>query len=109
MANAPPRTFIDWRAPAPRNSLNKNHPQNKPTRLLMFHNGKATESPTSRMAKTVSVFATAHRAPCKDRPNHQMSSCPEVKEDVTRAFQNGGKRPARNEHTRDHGERNHIG
>jgi len=28
---------------------------------------------------------------------------------VTRAFQDGGKRPTGNEHTRDHGERNHIG
>ena len=29
----------------------------------MFHKGNAMDSPTLRMAKTVSVFATAHSMP----------------------------------------------
>src|SRR3974390_80288 len=38
-------------------------PQNMPMRLLMFQSGNAMLRPTSRMAKTVSVFATGQRHP----------------------------------------------
>ena len=38
-------------------------PQKIPSRLLLFHSGKAMLRPTSRIAKIVSVFATAHKQP----------------------------------------------
>ena len=65
MAAAPPSTFIQSFVAEPRSSLNSSQPQNSPTRLLVFHSGKAMERPTSRMAKTVSVLATAHNMPAR--------------------------------------------
>ena len=63
MANAPPSTFAHPLKPEPRSSLKSSQPQNKPTRLLMFHSGKAMARPTLRTAKMVSVLATAHNIP----------------------------------------------
>src|ERR1019366_2022456 len=62
---APPSTFSHCFAPEFLSSLNSNQPQNKPTRLLVFHRGKAMERPTLRMANTVSVLATAHNMPAR--------------------------------------------
>src|SRR5579859_5026704 len=60
----PPNTTLALLIPlAPRNSRNSRQPHNRPIRELAFHRGKATASPTSRMAKTVRVLATAHSAP----------------------------------------------
>ncbi len=63
MAVAPPSTLAHCRGPASRSSRNRSHPQNRPTRLFVFQRGKATDRPTSRMANTVSVFATAQIIP----------------------------------------------
>src|ERR1700681_4430747 len=63
IAAAPPSTLAHWLAPAPRSSLKSSQPHNSPTRLLVFHNGNAIERPTLRMAKTVSVLATAQSIP----------------------------------------------
>ena len=63
MANAPPKTFTHSLAPEPRNSLKSSQPQKRPTRLLVFHSGKAMDRPTLRTAKMVSVLATAHNIP----------------------------------------------
>src|SRR6266853_1579589 len=63
IASPPPNTLLHCPALAPRSSLNSSHPQNNPIRPLVFHKGNAIESPTSRMAKTVSVLATAHSPP----------------------------------------------
>jgi len=43
-----------------------------PIRLLEFHSGNAMLNPTSRIAKTVSVFATAHKQPAS---NAQITRC----------------------------------
>src|ERR1017187_1206415 len=63
MAAAPPNTFDHPFTPDPRNSLNSSQPQKRPTRLLVFHSGKAMESPTLRIANTVKVLATAQSIP----------------------------------------------
>ncbi len=49
--------------PEPRSSLKSSQPQKRPTRLLVFHSGKAMDRPTLRTAKMVSVLATAHNIP----------------------------------------------
>ena len=63
MAKAPPNTFAHPLMPEPRSSLKSSQPQNRPTRLLVFHSGKAMARPTLRTAKMVSVLATAHSIP----------------------------------------------
>ncbi len=60
---APPRTPAHRRQPACRNSLKNRKPQKMPRRLFEFHSGKAMLNPMSRIAKIVSVFATAHKQP----------------------------------------------
>src|SRR5260221_8070485 len=60
IAHAPPSTFDHPLKPEPRNSLNSSQPQKSPTRLLVFHSGKAIARPTLRTAKMVSVLPTAH-------------------------------------------------
>ena len=54
---APPPTA------ACRNSLKKINPHKIPSRLFEFHSGNAMLNPTSRIAKIVIVFATAHKHP----------------------------------------------
>ena len=44
---------------------NNNQPQKMPTSELVFQSGKAMARPTSRMAKTVRVLATAHSIPAR--------------------------------------------
>ncbi len=61
----PPSTLIHCCEPASRSSLNSSQPQKSPTRLFTFHSGKAIDSPTLRMAKTVSVLATAQSMPAR--------------------------------------------
>src|SRR5580700_300372 len=63
ITEAPPRTPAQRRHPACRSSLKKRNPQKIPSRLFEFHSGKAMLSPTSRIAKIVSVLATAQRQP----------------------------------------------
>ncbi len=63
MANAPPSTFAHSFKPAPRSSLKSSQPQKRPTRLLVFHSGKAMARPTLRTAKMVSVLPTAQSIP----------------------------------------------
>src|ERR1017187_7832645 len=63
MAAAPPNTLVHPFTPEPRSSLNSSQPQKRPTRLLVFHSGKAMESPTLRIANTVKVLATAQSIP----------------------------------------------
>src|SRR6266568_3800163 len=65
ITSAPPNTPVQRRQPAWRNSLKKRKPQKMPSRLFEFHNGKAMLSPISRIAKMVSVFATAQRHPAR--------------------------------------------
>src|SRR5882757_2042451 len=60
---APTTTLLMFLPLAPSNSRNSTLPQNSPINAFAFHIGNATASPTSRIAKTVSVFATAHSAP----------------------------------------------
>src|SRR5260370_36181123 len=62
---APPTTPTRRRQPAWRSSLKKRKPQRMPRRLLEFHKGKAMLKPLSRMAKIVSVLATAQRHPAR--------------------------------------------
>src|ERR1017187_6266037 len=63
MANAPPNTFDHSLIPEPRSSLKSSQPQNRPTRLFVFHSGKAMARPTLRTAKMVSVLPTAQSIP----------------------------------------------
>src|SRR5215470_7637576 len=65
ITSAPPRTPSHRCQPALRNSLKNRKPQKMPSRLLEFHSGKAMLSPTSRIAKMVSVLATAHKHPAR--------------------------------------------
>src|SRR4051812_43933662 len=63
IARAPRTTLAMLRALAPLSSPNNNQPQKMPTSELVFQSGKAMARPTSRMANTVSVLATAHNMP----------------------------------------------
>src|SRR5205807_3845201 len=65
MTNAPPKTPARQRQPAWRSTLKKRKPHRMPRRLFEFHNGKAMLRPISRMAKIVSVLATAQRHPAR--------------------------------------------
>src|SRR2546423_5013482 len=65
MATAPNTTFETFFASAPFNSLNSSHPHSSPISVFIFHNGNATARPTSRIAKTVNVLATAQMAPAR--------------------------------------------
>ncbi len=60
---APPRTPRRRRQPLPWSSLKNTAPHRIPSRLFAFHKGNAMLKPMSRMAKMVSVLATAHRHP----------------------------------------------
>ena len=63
MAIAPISTLAIVLRSAPRSSPNSAHPQKIPIKEFAFHKGNAMARPTSRIANTVSVFATAHKAP----------------------------------------------
>src|SRR6516165_9188746 len=89
---APPTTPIQRRRPACRSSLKNRQPHKIPSRLFEFHNGKAMLRPISRIAKIVSVLATAHKQPASSA---QSTRC--------------GARltSARKENSNHHDERNH--
>jgi hypothetical protein len=46
-----------------------------PSKLLLFQRGKAMLSPTSRTAKMVSVFATAHKQPASTAQTMRCGAC----------------------------------
>src|SRR6184192_2577728 len=75
IASAPPNTPNQRVHPAWRNSLNRTKPHKIPRRLLVFHRGKATLSPISRIAKIVSVLATAHRQPARTAQTIKCGAC----------------------------------
>src|SRR5216684_8727840 len=72
ITNAPPKTPARRRQPACRSSLKKRKPQRMPRRLFEFHRGKAMLKPMSRIAKIVSVLATAQRHPASSA---QITRC----------------------------------
>ena len=72
---APPRTPSQRRQSAPRSSWKKTTPQKIPSRLLLFHNGKAMLRPTSRTAKIVRVLATAHKQPASTAHTIRCGAC----------------------------------
>src|SRR5262245_23666512 len=61
--SAPPHTPSQRAPPAPRSSPNRSAPHTIPSRPFAFQSGNAIARPTSRIACTVSVFATAQSAP----------------------------------------------
>src|ERR1700743_3219543 len=65
ITKTPPRTPAHFFAPAFRSSLKKINPHKIPSKLFEFHSGNAMLNPTSRIAKIVSVFATAQMHPAK--------------------------------------------
>src|ERR1700719_3889497 len=65
ITSAPPNTPVQRRQPAWRSSLKKRKPQRMPRRLFEFHKGKAMLKAMSRMARIVSVLATAQRHPAR--------------------------------------------
>src|ERR1700761_137820 len=65
ITNTPPNTPAHRRAPAFRSSLKKINPHKIPSKLFEFQSGNAMLNPTSRIAKIVSVFATAQMHPAK--------------------------------------------
>ena len=77
-----------------------------PTSELVFHSGKAIASPTSRMAKTVSVLATAHSMPAMIAVGIRWRFCARSANTLARAFHQRGQRPARGEHAGHHAQRN---
>src|ERR1041384_6124706 len=60
---APTTTESHRMLPELRNSRNSSQPQKIPSKLFRFHKGKAMLKPIFRIAKIVSVFATAHKHP----------------------------------------------
>ena len=65
MAKAPMTTLATFFASACFSSPNRRRPHRMPISEFVFHRGNAMVSPTSRMANTVRVFATAQRAPAR--------------------------------------------
>src|SRR5580698_11324064 len=65
ITKTPPSTPAHRRAPAFRSSLKKINPHKIPSKLFEFQSGNAMLNPTSRIAKIVSVFATAQMHPAK--------------------------------------------
>src|SRR6202451_4367676 len=65
ITKTPPSTPAHFFAPAFRSSLKKINPHRIPSKLFEFHSGNAMLNPTSRIAKIVSVFATAQMHPAK--------------------------------------------
>src|SRR5882762_1730362 len=94
ITSAPPKTPVQRRQPAWRSSLKKRKPQRMPRRLFEFHKGKAMLKPMSRMAKIVSVLATAQRRPAN------------IGADGRGAENERGQAPAREKNADDHDERN---
>src|ERR1017187_6209441 len=65
IASAPSTTLATFALLAPFNSPKRRRPHRMPTREFVFHKGNAIVKPTSRMAKTVRVLATAHNMPAR--------------------------------------------
>src|SRR6266700_2468722 len=77
MAREPSSTLATLAAPAPFNSPKRRRPQRMPTSELVFQSGKAMARPTSRIAKTVSVLATAHNMPASTA-NGKICGCTNI-------------------------------
>src|SRR3954467_15289039 len=75
ISSAPPITPSHRLLGAPRSSWKKTIPQRIPSRLLLFHSGNAMLNPTSRTAKIVRVFATAHRHPARIAHTIRCGAC----------------------------------
>jgi hypothetical protein len=75
ISSAPPITPAQRRQSASRSSWKSTTPQKIPSRLLLFHSGNAIVSPTSRIAKIVSVLATAHSAPASTDHTMRCGAC----------------------------------
>jgi hypothetical protein len=69
---APTTTLAMVAGRAPFSSPNSSLAHRRPISAFVFHRGKAIERPTSRMAKMVSVLATAHNDPARTA---QMTRC----------------------------------
>src|ERR1035438_1979655 len=65
IASAPSTTLATFAPLAPFSSPNSSRPHRRPTSEFVFHSGNAIASPTSRIANTVSVFATAQSIPAR--------------------------------------------
>ncbi len=76
IATVPSTTLMTFAALAPFNSPNSSRPHRMPISELVFHNGNAIASPTSRMANTVSVLATAHSIPARIANGINCRFCP---------------------------------
>ena len=97
------------RGSRPASSRKSTRPHSRPKRELAFHSGKAMASPTSRMAKTVSVLATAHSAPASSAHTIRCFFSPQVADDVAGALEQGGEGPARGEDAGHHPQRDGEG
>ena len=67
------------------------------------------ERPTSRMAKTVRVLATAHSMPARMAIGMRWLIFVEISEDLPRSLEESGNSPARREYAGHHAERDGIG
>ena len=72
----------------------------------MFQRGKAMLRPISRIAKMVSVLATAQRQPARTAPDDQVRGLADVDAHLTGAADESGQTPAREKHADNHQERN---
>ena len=102
MAHAPPITLAQSRTREPRSSLNSRHPQKSPTRLLVFHSGKAMARPTLRTAKMVSVLATAHNIPPSSAHTMRCGLSRRSAKTNPVPLSSVGKRPARHKRAHHH-------
>src|SRR6266550_2465271 len=75
VTTAPPRTPAQRAHPACRSSLKNTNPQTMPSRPFEFQRGNAIVRPMSRIAKIVSVFATAQRLPASTAHTTRCGAC----------------------------------
>ena len=79
-----------------------------PTSELVFHSGKAMARPTSRIANTVSVLATAHSMPASTANGISCRLAPRSRKHRARSFEKRGHAPARDEDAGHHAQRDRV-
>ena len=100
---APWRARCAWH---PRSSLNSSQPQNRPTRLFIFHSGNAIDEPHVADGENGERVGHGPQHAGENGPHHEVRLLAQIGPDVAGAFQRHRHRPAGHEHARHHAERN---
>ena len=109
MASAPRTTLATLMRLAPFNSPKSSRPQRMPTSELVFQRGKAMARPTSRMAKTVRVLATAQSMPARMAMGMRCLFWARSAKTWRVPLSSVGNGPASGEDARHHAERDGVG